>query len=123
MVLMENASRGVADAAGEELQSLIGRPTGEIFILCGGGNNGGDGLAAARHLHNRGAKISIHLTSDPAKYSGDARINWEIIQAMNLPVAPINLSALPGEKPSLIIDAIFGTGLSQAPREPFAEIA
>src|SRR5438046_1345301 len=54
VVLMENASRGVAHAAVEELLSLTGRPTGKILILCGGGNNGGDGLAAARHLHNRG---------------------------------------------------------------------
>ena len=82
---MENASRGVADAVGEELLALTGKSTGRVLILCGGGNNGGDGLAAARHLHNRGNAVRIGLTSDPAKYSGDARINWKIVQAMRCP--------------------------------------
>jgi len=119
ILLMENASRGVADAATEELLSLTGRPSGAILILCGGGNNGGDGLAAARHLHNRHNAIQIGLTLDPAKYRGDALINWNIIQAMHLPTFPATPHSLASIRADLIIDAIFGTGLTQPPRDPF----
>ena len=86
-----------------------------VLILCGGGNNGGDGLAVARHLHNRGLNIRILLTSDPEKYSGDAKINWEICRAMNLSAKAATLEAIGDFRPKLIVDAIFGTGLTQAP--------
>src|SRR4051812_8630381 len=65
VVLMENASLAVANCACEMLD---GDCAGQVLILCGGGNNGGDGLAVARHLHNRGAEVRIALTTDPAKY-------------------------------------------------------
>jgi len=115
-VLMENASRAIADVSCE---MLGGQCTGEILIVCGGGNNGGDGLAAARHLHNRGADVRILLTSDPGKYTSEAQINWQIVSAMNLLVFPADDINFQKSKPRLILDAIFGTGLSQAPREPF----
>src|SRR5947208_19770 len=82
IVLMENAARGASEAAMEMLGAAKNQ---NILILCGGGNNGGDGLAIARHLHNRSHKILIALCTDPAKYNGDALINWRIIEAMNLP--------------------------------------
>src|ERR1700677_2601873 len=77
IVLMENAARAVAD---EACRMMAGECCGAILILCGGGNNGGDGLAAARHLHNRGNAVRIGLTADPRKYRGDAQINWQIVQ-------------------------------------------
>ncbi|HZK81670.1 MAG TPA: NAD(P)H-hydrate epimerase [Humisphaera sp.] len=119
ILLMENASRGVADAAGEELLSLAGRPTGAILILCGGGNNGGDGLAAARHLHNRHNAVRIGLTLSPAKYQGDALTNWNIVKAMQLPTFSATPESLANVQADLIIDAIFGTGLAAPPRDPF----
>src|SRR5437016_5666137 len=65
IVLMENAARAVADAASRMV------PAGsKIVAICGGGNNGGDGLAAARHLHNRGYRLTIALTVDRSKYNG-----------------------------------------------------
>jgi NAD(P)H-hydrate epimerase len=94
-----------------------------VLILCGGGSNGGDGLAVARHLHNCGADVTIGLVGDPAKYSGDALINWNIVQAMKIPAEPFYVSMLSDPPPMLIVDAIFGTGLNQAPREPFVTIA
>src|SRR3954454_6104329 len=84
IVLMENASRGVADAAE---RYFLSRPA-RVLILCGGGNNGGDGLGAARHPHNRGPGSPIGLLTDPARYRGDAKTNWDIIQSMRLPAAP-----------------------------------
>jgi NAD(P)H-hydrate epimerase len=111
---MENAARAVVDAT----RDYFG--THEIAILCGGGNNGGDGLAVARHLHNLDQNVSIVFGSDPANLSGDALIQWRIVQAMKLPAfyTPHDLTGNFILKESgLIIDALFGTGLKEAPRE------
>ena len=116
IVLMENAARAAADVACEILD---GDCVGEILILCGGGNNGGDGLAVARHLHNRGADVELALTIDPASYKGDALINWQIVSAMKLPAHPATPELIADTAAVLLIDAIFGTGLTQAPRDPF----
>ena len=113
LVLMENASRAVADVA----TSLL-RGRRRVLIICGGGNNGGDGLAAARHLHNRGCNVAIALTIDPAKFRGDALINWNIIRAMKLPL----VDPLPLIDTDLIIDAMFGTGLDRPPQPPFDDV-
>lgn len=118
VVLMENAARAAAEVA---CQMLRGQ-TGKVLILCGGGNNGGDGLAMARHLHNRALDVSIVLTSDPAKYQGEALANWEIVRAMNLPAKQFEMAALASPRLTLIVDAIFGTGLTKPPRDPFGSI-
>src|SRR5688572_13479311 len=77
IVLMENAAHAAADAA---RQMLGGECSGApVLIVCGGGNNGGDGLAVARLLHNRGADVTISLTVDPGRYQGDALVNWNIV--------------------------------------------
>jgi NAD(P)H-hydrate epimerase len=118
-VLMENAALAAADAA----TNLIGPDRqGEILILCGGGNNGGDGLALARHLHNRRFDVKIFFTADPAKYLGEAKTNWQTVQAMNLPATQADPQTIAHERPILIVDAIFGTGLTEPPRDPFAQI-
>lgn len=104
IVLMENAARSAAGVAMRMLQA-----GDRVLIVCGGGNNGGDGLAIARHLHNLRVEVSIYLAIDPLKYTGDARINWEIAKAMNLLQEWI-------DSPALIIDAMFGTGLTTPPR-------
>jgi NAD(P)H-hydrate epimerase len=114
VVLMENAARGAAEIAWDMLAGQR-----EALIVCGGGNNGGDGLAIARHLHNRGANVRIFLTIDSAQYRDEAKINWEIVTAMNLPIAR-NIADPP--RPALIVDAIFGTGLAKPPRAPFSQI-
>ena len=116
IVLMENASRAAAD---EAMSLMIDFRVRRALILCGGGNNGGDGLALARHLHNRGAEVAIALTIDPARYHGDALINWEIVRAMRLPTVSATPDALRAFDDGLIIDAIFGTGLAEPPRDPF----
>jgi NAD(P)H-hydrate epimerase len=119
ILLMENAARAVADAACEMLGGDCSAP---VVILCGGGNNGGDGLAAARHLHNRGAAVTLALTIDPAKYHGDALVNWHIAQAMGLPTVQADPSRLQHSHALLVVDAVFGTGLTTPPREGFREI-
>ena len=120
IVLMENAARSVADVARGMLRREGIR---SALILCGGGNNGGDGLAIARHLHNRGTPVFIGLTIDPTSLKGDALVNWQIVQAMSLPYAPASPDLVLEHSRDLIIDAIFGTGLTEAPRPPFGELA
>jgi NAD(P)H-hydrate epimerase len=119
ILLMENASRAVADAACEMLD---GNCVGEILILVGPGNNGGDGLAAARHLANRGADITIALLSDPGHFKGDALINWNIAQAMKIRTVPATEQLIESEPTMLMIDALFGTGLNRPPADPFPAI-
>ena len=109
IVLMENAARAVFD----EVQLVAGSMRADsVVIFCGPGNNGGDGLAVARHAHNFGMPVSIILAVDPQSYRGDARSNWEIVREMKIPIA----DAPPDSREAQIfIDALFGTGLSKPP--------
>ena len=109
ILLMENAARGVADVA---------RTLGNRFvILCGSGNNGGDGLAVARHLGF--ARCAMHLLAAPdAKRSPDAALQQHILHragaTLQVGVAP-DLSEHSG---AVWIDAMFGTGLDRELRDP-----
>lgn len=111
IVLMENAARGVATAA------MQLAPAGRIVIVCGTGNNGGDGWAAARHLANAGRDIVIIMLGEPDPRS-DAAINRRVVQRMGLAtmIADTSESTEPASVlhgAGLVIDAIFGTGLSR----------
>lgn len=119
IVLMENAARAAVEVA---CDMLDGNCVGQIIVLCGGGNNGGDGLAVARHLHNLGGDIFIALTTNPSKLKGDAKINWDIIEAMKIKTFPADPERIVTSRAVLMIDAVFGTGLSDSPREPFPEL-
>jgi YjeF-like protein len=103
IVLMENAAIAATDVAMEMLNGAA-----SALILCGGGNNGGDGLAVARHLHNHGVDVSIAVTVDPKGYKGDALINWNIVRKMQLPWRNADPEVIAQAKSSLIIDAICG---------------
>jgi NAD(P)H-hydrate epimerase len=110
IVLMENAARGVADVAMEMLTN-IAEPL--AWIICGGGNNGGDGLAVARHLHNLGVNVLIWQAWH-GQLKGDAAMNLSVAEAMELSIAPIDyLEGAVERPPELIIDALFGTGLTR----------
>lgn len=104
ILLMENAARGVAEQAA--------RAGSRFTILCGPGNNGGDGLAAARHL---GRAARVHLTAEPdSARSPDAALQLRILRAAGHPVAVGELPG-PGEGDGDVwIDALFGTGLTRA---------
>ena len=117
IVLMENAARGVVDAALPMMPDVNGA---DVLILCGGGNNGGDGLAVGRHLHNRGANVVVLPVGEP-RYAGDALVNWNIIRAMRIITSPIGLQmeALLEQGCDLVVDAMLGTGLNKPVRPPF----
>jgi len=123
IVLMENAAFHLADVA-LHLTGEAGLP--RILVVCGPGNNGGDGFAAARHLHNSGAEVAI-VHAGPAKPASDAAINLAIAQKMGLPIERVKGDDGAGAieravaalgPPDLVIDALLGTGLDRAVREP-----
>ena len=117
IVLMENAARAVVEAA---MDMLRGVEDPAVMVLCGGGNNGGDGLAVARHLHNRGVYVEFATHTGAAGYSGDAKINRDIVAAMGLENPTFEDADIPLQAGAvdLIVDALYGTGLSTPPRDP-----
>ena len=119
IVLMENAARAAADVAWE----MIGKQPGRfVTIFCGPGNNGGDGLAVARHLHNRGVNVDVVPVFDPQKLTGDALINWNIVQSMGIELTPLSSAELAlASAPDLVIDALLGTGATGVPRAAIAQ--
>ncbi|MDY7109785.1 MAG: NAD(P)H-hydrate epimerase [Planctomycetota bacterium] len=110
IALMENASRALARQA-LRLLDEAGAPAGTVLIVCGSGNNGGDGWALARHLHNAGARVTVAVLGDPRPES-DAGINCAICRKMRIKEISIDeLDAHAGA--DLVVDAIFGTGLDR----------
>lgn len=124
IILMENAGRNIAE---EVLQMIDNPQKTKVAVLCGKGNNGGDGFVVARHLHNHNISVNVFLVakiSDILK-DGDAGTNLRILMNMKIPVQEILdipginnlLKELNGY--SILVDALFGTGLSGEVREPF----
>ena len=124
LVLMENAGRGVAEIIERNFGSLTGggKPLPyegkRVSIFAGKGNNGGDGFVVARHLLNKGFKVCVYLLARPQDVKGDAKVNLNIWQKMNgETVSIVSKKSLERHRVNirhahLIVDAIFGTGLS-----------
>jgi hydroxyethylthiazole kinase-like uncharacterized protein yjeF len=108
--LMERAGTGLAELAG----SLA--PAGRIVVACGKGNNGGDGLVAARVLRDRGREVDVLLLGAAEELRGDAAANLERLPGPG--PEPFSEGALAGA--AAIIDAILGTGFSGSARDPAA---
>lgn len=112
IVLMENASRALSAETLRLLRDQSAHRPGKVLIICGGGNNGGDGYAAARHLHNAGCVVTLLPLNDPRPNS-DAALNAAICRNMNLPTATVEQCARVAGNADVVIDAIFGTGLDR----------
>lgn len=111
VVLMENAARGVAQLALDMLRAAdISDSRPRVAIVCGPGNNGGDGYAAARFLHNAGCDVALHPIA-PTRAGSDAAINDEICRRMGLSMTPLEESSL--QRADLVLDAVLGTGLDR----------
>jgi hydroxyethylthiazole kinase-like uncharacterized protein yjeF len=116
VVLMENAGHGAARIA---FQMLGDKKQARTSIVCGSGNNAGDGFVIARHLHNRGIAVEVRLLAPPEKIAGDALINLKVIQKMGLDIQQASPGELTFDGSDLIVDAMLGTGLQGDVREPY----
>jgi hydroxyethylthiazole kinase-like uncharacterized protein yjeF len=118
--LMERAGRGVVEAIFEEWPEL--RATSHrAVVLCGPGNNGGDGFVVARLLKEWGWEVEVFLYGDPERMPPDARVNYERWMGMGEVGAIDKLSDL--DRFTLLIDAIFGTGLKKTLPNECATVA
>jgi len=122
LVLMENAGRGVVDTLvrlGVE---------GPVYIVCGKGNNAGDGFVIARHLDLRGYSPVVVLPADSRRLTGDARANFEILSKTDVlileSVSESDTASFVADLSNAdwIVDALLGTGASGEPRRPLDKV-
>ncbi len=110
LLLMENAGRAVALAA----RRMARGSKKPIVIFCGGGNNGGDGLAAARYLSNWGYAVKLVLDRSPKRYEGDALVQWNAAKCLKIPFQIFHsrqkLLQFITQRPVAAVDALLGTG-------------
>ena len=104
--LMERAGRAAADLA----LRLVGEDAAPVLIVCGPGNNGGDGLTMARQLVCAGKKVCVVFDADPAQLPADAAAAWQAFIA----AGGKTVNEIPDARWSLAVDAIFGIGLTRA---------
>ena len=108
LVLMENAGERVVEFLAHQYAPLNAQ---RIVVLCGKGNNGGDGMVVARQLHTRIRPQALHvvLAGDPSEMKGDAAANHRMLQAVGCPISFEIKPAM--ETATLVVDALLGTGL------------
>ena len=132
MILMENAGLAVFQALAEHYP-LAGK---RFAVFCGSGNNGGDGLVVARKIHSNGGKVTVFLLGNADKFRGASRQNYETALALSLEVYQVEDSEVirrylsefgsageMAESPdTIIVDAIFGTGLERPVSGLYADV-
>ncbi len=131
VLLMENAGRGAA-----ALLATLNPAREPVVIVCGAGNNGGDGFVVARHAQNHGMAVELWVIAPltrrgTVQLSDDAEVNFAIAQAAEIPTTIIDVKE-PGDwlpkfqeacaKAGWVVDALFGTGLTRAVTGPHAEM-
>lgn len=114
IVLMERAAEAFADALEQERVNME-----KTLIVCGVGNNGGDGLAIARMLMQRGCDVTVVLVGNPQKATESNRLQQEILAAYQVPVFQ-DFSA--DETYTAVVDAMFGVGLTRNPEGEYARL-
>ncbi|MBI5050978.1 MAG: NAD(P)H-hydrate dehydratase [Nitrospirae bacterium] len=133
-VLMERAGLAVVKRINElffqttvnrQLSTVNCQPS-TVLILCGGGNNGGDGLVVARILHEQGKDVTVFLSAKPEELKGDVKINYHTAKNFGVKIYPINkfltshFSLLTSH--FIIVDALLGTGLNKDVKSPLKEV-
>ncbi|AZV79067.1 NAD(P)H-hydrate dehydratase [Parasedimentitalea marina] len=127
--LMERAGQGVVEAIFEEWPELMGRGTSpsrspgylepdekdplRAVVLCGPGNNGGDGFVVARLLKERGWDVEVYLYGDAEKLPPDARVNFERWGKLGAICVPCEDGGFKYPIAGIVVDALFGTGLTR----------
>ena len=128
LVLMENAGRGCA-----ELLMRLNPDRGPTTILCGPGNNGGDGFVIARHLDNAGWPVKVHIVARHNRQKGDADVNFDILFASGIEFTQYRPDYFEQSHRDLflrhfatttwVVDALFGNGLTRPLTAPFDWLA
>jgi ADP-dependent NAD(P)H-hydrate dehydratase / NAD(P)H-hydrate epimerase len=121
LLLMENAGRAVAEGA----EPLLKR-RGLTIVFCGGGNNGGDGIAAARTLQNRGYQVEVWLLKNPADYKGSLALHYQMARRLGVrfkrfETLKTHVRRQKLSRAALIVDALLGTGSHGAVSGAYAE--
>jgi hydroxyethylthiazole kinase-like uncharacterized protein yjeF len=128
--LMERAGRGVVEAVFEEWPELAAAPH-KVVVLCGPGNNGGDGFVVARLLKEWGWEVEVFLYGDADKLPPDAKVNYErwreLGEVAYVPdlVKRLSYPRFDADNPdtNLFVDAAFGTGLARSMPKDLIQIA
>ena len=124
IALMENAGRGIAEVILKTFPNLKDK---KVAILCGKGNNGGDGIVVARHLQNNDVKPSVYLFADEESIKGDAATNLNVWKEMGgvvhsiLSEADLKLHNISIIHSMVLVDALFGTGLKTEVKGVYSE--
>lgn len=114
LALMENAAHRVDETLLAHFDPLTGK---YVVILCGKGNNGGDGLALARLLNGKVARLHVVLACDPAELKGDAKINYDRLVSDGVPVQrEIPAKLRERLQVNVVVDALLGTGVKGPPQ-------
>lgn len=120
VVLMENAGRGAS-----ELAVRLWPAARRVAILCGPGNNGGDGFVIARHLELAGREVRVLLATAPGRFTGDAATMLDIVSRSGIPHVDLSGAAADAWRAALadadlVVDALLGTGAVGPPRGTLA---
>jgi len=120
LVLMENAGARVCDEA------LAMAGAGMVTVVCGKGNNGGDGLVCCRHLLSRGARAEAWLASPVTGLAPEAAVNLRALRRLGAAIFPITTRDLAAFRrrlrgSALVVDALLGTGFRGEPRPVYRE--
>ena len=116
--MMENAGRNLAENVIEMLAGI----DGEVTVLAGSGGNGGGGLCAARHLHNRGYKVNLILDRDASALTSAAANQLRILHAAGLRPLEPSIAEDSIRRAEVVVDALIGYSLRGAPRGRTAEL-
>lgn len=111
--LMERAARSCIDSMKKEKLDFT-----DVLIVCGSGNNGGDGFAIARLLKEEGCAVTVFMAGNPAHLSAECRYQWKLFESIGGSIR----DHYPDGTYSLIIDAIFGVGLSREVTGHYREV-
>ncbi len=111
VVLMENAGRAVAERVKKKTRHHV-----PVYIFCGKGNNGGDGLVVARWLRQFCISVQVVLPFLPHELSADARVQYDIAKRLKIPITKKMTGFL---SKCVVVDALLGTGFRGNPRPPY----
>jgi NAD(P)H-hydrate epimerase len=123
IVLMENAGRGAAELLRDEAGS--GSGPSRVLVLCGPGNNGGDGAVVARHLNAWGWPVRVRWTAEPDRLQGDPALQRSVLDRSGIDqktITDVSTIFPELEQADWVVDALLGTGLTREVQGPIRSL-